>query len=410
MQEAVQAETIPLQQIAPIAGFFTFGEYFQAQGSCQLLNSTLTMVALSESGSLPPQDLQTSALQASAAAYTGGVANRYAIVLSRLATLVTTTTNELDAKNRELHEANAALVASQKQADRIFSALAEALPGTVLDGKYRLDERIGTGGFGAVFRGIQLTLNRPIAIKIFRPSPGNDSAEAIERFRLEGVSAARIVHPNAISILDSGISTDGIAYLVMELLNGHSLTDELKEYGKLSLRRCAEIINPVCSALTEAHRLGIIHRDIKPDNVFLHQTPEGEVVKVVDFGIAKLLGEDTGVDRKLTATDSIIGTPVYMAPERIVGGSGDARSDVYSVGVMLYEMLCGQPPFQHTAGGFYNLVLSHLNDSPPPMKSFNSDVSWEVEEAVGGALEKSPERRPTIAEFATRFNQAVEMV
>src|SRR5262249_48378640 len=161
----------------------------------------------------------------------------------------------------------------------IFSALAKALPGTVLDEKYRLDEKIGTGGFGAVFRGTHLGLNRTIAVKVFRPVPGNDSPEALERFLQEGISACKINHPNAVAVLDSGISADGIAYMVMEFLEGNSLADELRRKLRLTIRRTFEILGPVCEVLEEAHRAGIIHRDIKPENIFLSQAKEGLVVK-----------------------------------------------------------------------------------------------------------------------------------
>src|SRR5207253_10978650 len=130
-------------------------------------------------------------------------------------------------------------------------------------------------------------------------------------------------------------------YLVMELLEGHSLADELEKHGKLSLKRSTDILVPVCDALTEAHKVGIIHRDIKPDNIFLHQTKDGEIVKVVDFGIAKLLDEDSGDLQKLTVAGGIIGTPTYMSPERLSKKPYDGRSDVYSLGIMMYEMLTG---------------------------------------------------------------------
>lgn len=312
---------------------------------------------------------------------------------------------ELDRKNRELDSKIEELIASQKRADRIFSALAEALPGTVLDGKYRLDEKIGAGGFGAVFRATHLGLNRPIAVKIFRPSSGNDSAEAVERFRLEGVSASRVNHPNAIAILDSGISSDGIAYLVMELLEGHSLAEELKRYGRLSPARCARIIEPVCQVLAEAHRAGIIHRDIKPDNIFLHQSAEGEIVKVVDFGIAKLSGENTAENfQNLTASGLIIGTPNYMSPERFKGVPLDGRADVYSLGVTLYEMLCGVFPYPDCGNEFMSLVMAHLQAEPTPLQTFLPDLPAEIEKCVLKTLAKDPEDRPGVAEFGQEFS------
>ncbi|MBX7222291.1 MAG: protein kinase [Blastocatellia bacterium] len=308
----------------------------------------------------------------------------------------------------ETERQNRELVASQQQADRIFSALAEALPGTVLDGKYQLEEKIGTGGFGAVFRAQHLALSIPVAVKVFRPTPGNDSADAVERFRLEGISAARIKHPNAISVLDSGISTEGIAYLVMELLQGHSLNEELHERRQLSLRRTVTIIEAVCQALAEAHRLGIIHRDIKPANIFLNQGPEGEVVKVVDFGIAKFLGEDTPSQRNLTATGGIIGTPTYMSPERLKSEPYDGRADVYSVAVMTFEMLAGRTPFVAQEGDFISIILAHLNQLPPEIRTLAPEVPAQVEAVITLALAKNPEARPGAKEFAETLMQAAQ--
>ncbi|MBX7220464.1 MAG: protein kinase [Blastocatellia bacterium] len=316
---------------------------------------------------------------------------------------------ELDQKNRELGQKNQELIASQQRADRIFSALAEALPGTVLDDKYRLEEKIGAGGFGVVFRATHLTLNRPIAVKVFRPLPGNDSAQAAERFKLEGISASRIQHPNAIQVLDSGVSSEGIAYLVMELLEGRTLSEELHENKAFSLKRCLNIVIQVCEALTEAHRLGIIHRDIKPENVFLNRGPEGETVKVVDFGVAKMVGEDSmgEIAASLTATGSILGTPYYLAPERISNLPYDGRSDVYSVGVMLFEMLCGRLPFAIGASGLVGLVVAHVHEAPPSLRSYNPVVPQKVEAIVNRTLVKNPADRPTAKELAALLSDTL---
>ncbi|MBI4748241.1 MAG: protein kinase [Acidobacteria bacterium] len=313
---------------------------------------------------------------------------------------------KLDHQIQEVKRVNQELVASQQQANRIFSALAEALPGTVLDEKYRLDEKIGAGGFGVVFRATHLRLNRPIAVKVFRPPPGNDSAEAVERFRLEGVSTSRINHPNAVAVLDSGISTDGIAYLVMELLHGHSLADELKQTPSRSLQTCIQWMIPVCQVLAEAHRLGIIHRDIKPPNVFLHRTKDGEIVKVVDFGIAKLSAEDTGDKiNQLTATGSFIGTLTYMAPERMSPQPYDGKVDVYSVGVMMYELVCGKVPFPLTAGGVYGVIMKHLNEMPRPPREITPTIPVELEALILRTLDKNPDQRPTAGELAEALTE-----
>ncbi|MBX7219844.1 MAG: protein kinase [Blastocatellia bacterium] len=319
---------------------------------------------------------------------------------------------ELDRKVQQLAEKNDELVASHQRADRIFSALAEALPGTVLDGKYRLEEKIGTGGFGAVFRAVHVQLDRPVAVKVFRPGPGHDSPEAVERFRREGISATRVNHPNAVSVLDSGISADGIAYLVMELLVGHSLTHELREHGPLPLSRCAEIIEPLCHVLSDAHEAGIIHRDIKPDNVFLHQSKDGEVVKVVDFGIAKLMtAPEESTYEDLTQTGGLIGTPAYMAPERLRGLEYDGRADVYSVGVMLYQMLVGRMPFPVKATtSVVDIILKHVNEEPPPLRRYNPRIPVEVADVVAKALKKDPAQRPSAREVGELFVTAVRGV
>src|SRR5262249_53964270 len=186
---------------------------------------------------------------------------------------------ELAGQNEELSRKNEGLEKAERRTRHVFSALAAALPGTVLDGKYRLEEKIGVGGFATVFRAEHLALQRMVAVKVFRPWEGNDTPEALERFKREGVAACRVQHPNAVSVTDFGICVSGIAYLVMELLTGATLADVLHLERSLPLPRSVEILVPVCELLAEAHDAGLLHRDIKPDNVFLHSSPRGEVVK-----------------------------------------------------------------------------------------------------------------------------------
>jgi serine/threonine protein kinase len=311
---------------------------------------------------------------------------------------------ELEGKNEELKSKNEELIESRKQADRIFSALAESLPGTVLDGKYKIDEKIGSGGYGAVYRGTHLAMKYPIAVKIFKPMPGNDSAEALERFQQEAITACRIHHPNAVAVLDSGISAEGIAYLVMELLQGRPLTKELYYKGKLTLQRSAQILAPVCEVLSKAHSMGIVHRDIKPDNIFLHYGPEGEEVKVIDFGIAKLMETTGSLEIKdLTATGRIIGTPTHISPERIQNQPYDGRSDVYSLGVVLYQMLCGELPFESRSGNVWSLIRMHLEQRPQSPREINPNIPEAVEALILRALEKDPEKRPTAMELKQEF-------
>jgi len=182
---------------------------------------------------------------------------------------------QLEERNAELQRMYEDLVAANRKAERVFSALSDVLPGTVLDDTYRLDARIGQGAFGAVFRAEHLSLQRAVAVKVLRPTADNDAPEAVERFRVEGIAACRLNHPNAVDVIDFGVSASGIAYLVMELLRGYTLGWVLKQRGLLPLDRCVEIMLPVCDVLAEAHALDILHRDVKPENVFLHQTRRG---------------------------------------------------------------------------------------------------------------------------------------
>ncbi|HNH81537.1 MAG TPA: protein kinase [Acidobacteriota bacterium] len=314
---------------------------------------------------------------------------------------------ELAQKNEELAQSKDELIKSYQQAEQIFSALAEVLPGTELDHKYRLDKKIGAGGFGAVYQGTHLAMKRQVAVKVFRPASVNATNESLERFKLEAVSTCRVNHPNAVAVLDSGVSTGGIAYLVMELLQGKSLNQLLGTHRVLSPLRCAEIVIPVCNVLAKAHSLGIVHRDIKPDNIFLHQSDDGEIVKVVDFGIAKLVGDTEEIEaQNLTGTHNLIGTPDYMSPERLNHKPYDGRADVYSVGVMAYQMLVGKPPF-HSDSGFVGVILQHMTKNPDPLRSINPSIPEAVDRAVLRALEKNPEARPTAQEFACELATAV---
>ena len=309
----------------------------------------------------------------------------------------------LQEQNQELMRKNAELIQAQKRTDMVFSALADALPGAVLDQKYRLEEKIGSGGFGAVFRATHLGLNRAVAVKVFRPMPGNDSPEALKRFRLEGASASRVNHPNAVAVLDCGISETGIAYLVMELLDGHSLRDELQQRGVLPPARVIEIALPVCRVLAEVHGRGIVHRDIKPDNIFLHQTKDGEVIKVVDFGLAKIFDDEADSAAAQTMTGGIIGTPAYMAPERVNGDSYDGRTDIYSLGVIMFQMLTGRAPFEANEGGVLALMVMHVMKQPPRLRDLNPAVPQEIEALVLDMLRKDPDTRPGAQQLAQKL-------
>lgn len=313
---------------------------------------------------------------------------------------------ELVSRNQELAESKAAIVRSAQRSELIFAALSEALPGTVLDEKYRVEEKIGSGGFGTVYRGEHILLHHPVAIKVFRPVVGGTALESLDRFRGEGISACRINHPNAVTVLDFDVSAGSLAYLVMELLQGRSLADELRESEKLPPVRCARIMAAVCAALAQAHAAGIIHRDIKPSNIFLHHGNDEELVKVIDFGIAKLSDETQDPDvRSVTATGMFVGTPAYMAPERLSNDPYDGEVDVYSVGVMMFETLSGRHPFR-TAGSGSNWSGAILNPQEPPnLRELEPGVPAELETAVTDAMAMEPGRRPTAAELEGRLRR-----
>ncbi len=278
-------------------------------------------------------------------------------------------------------------------------------PGTVLEGKYRLDSLIGQGSFGAVYRATHLTLQRSVAVKLLDANL-QAGDESLARFQQEGISACRIQHPNAVGIMDFSVTSAGIPFLVMELLRGSTLEDELNRRGRLTPERCAQILMPVCGVLSEAHSLGIIHRDIKPQNIFLHQGRHGELVKVLDFGIAKLIG-DAAAEQELTLEDGVIGTPIYMAPERFVKVPYDGRADVYSLGVMLYEMLVGKPPFYLTGTSPLKVIYAHMNEEPRPPRELNPELTAEVEAVVLRALSKEMESRPTADVLAADLAEAL---
>lgn len=321
---------------------------------------------------------------------------------------------ELVMKNRMLAESRAETLRTAQRSELMFSALSDALPGTVLDEKYRVDEKIGAGNFGTVYRGEHLFLHLPVAIKVFRPLIGNAALESLDRFRVEGISACRINHPNAVTVFDFDVTAGSLAYLVMELLQGEPLSEELRRGGTIAPRRACVIAALVCDVLAEAHTAGIVHRDIKPSNVFLHRGKTGsdEQVKVIDFGVAKLTageGTDPAVASTATLTGGFVGTPAYMAPERVSNDAYDGRADVYSVGVMLFEMLTGQLPFQPKEGGHWSLAMMHVSREPPRVSQLEPGVSRALDDAVHAAMVKEPARRATASEMAATLRRIAGM-
>jgi CheY-like chemotaxis protein len=278
---------------------------------------------------------------------------------------------------------------------------AELAPGMILAGRYRLEARIGSGTFGTVFRATHTELGHSVAIKVLQAS-ANASPDALARFRREGITACRVKHPNAVQVLDFGVTPGGVAYLVMEVLSGYALDQELVDGRTVTLARTVRIMVPVCEALAAAHRSGIVHRDVKPANIFLHLAGGEEIPKVLDFGIARIVGE-AAADPRVTLEGFIVGTPVYMAPERFRNETVDGRSDVYSVGVTLYQMLTGRLPFAADQADPMAVAMRHLEAAVPPM---GHGVPPAVEEVVMNALRKTREHRPDALHLAQDLTRA----
>ncbi|HEX8100735.1 MAG TPA: Stk1 family PASTA domain-containing Ser/Thr kinase [Actinomycetota bacterium] len=251
----------------------------------------------------------------------------------------------------------------------------------VLGDRYELTSMLGHGGMAEVYLGTDRVLGRQVAVKIL----GNqfvDDESFVARFRREAQSAAALNHPNVVSVFDTG-SDDGTHFIVMEYVQGKTLADVIKEDAPLLPERAVEIAEAVAAALGFAHREGIIHRDVKPGNIML--TPTGDV-KVMDFGIARAVSSDS-----LTQTATVLGTATYFSPEQAQGASVDARSDIYSVGVVLYEMLTAHPPF--AADSPVTVAYKHVKEDPTPPSRLNADVSPQLDAIVMKCLAKNPVNR-----------------
>jgi tRNA A-37 threonylcarbamoyl transferase component Bud32 len=278
----------------------------------------------------------------------------------------------------------------------------DPLIGTVIGGRYQLIRRIGKGGMGLVYEADHLGIGKRVAVKLLLDKYSDDP-EVVARFEREARTASAIGDEHIVEVFDAGVTEDGRSYLVMELLIGLSLADVAEATGPMPAARAVPIVRQVLRGLAAAHAKGIVHRDMKPENVFLLQKPDRhDVVKIMDFGISKFL-QDRESKVRLTATGAVIGTPVYMAPEQAMGtGEIDARVDLYAVGVMLYELLAGRPPFQ--APTYIALVTQHLQMPPPPLQMARPDLPTALVVAVHKALEKDPRDR-----FASAAEMAAAM-
>ena len=257
--------------------------------------------------------------------------------------------------------------------------------GQLLDGRYRVESRLAQGGMATVYRGRDLRLDRVVALKVAHPELASDH-EFIRRFITEARAVAQLSSPNVVAIFDQG-SVGGINYIAMEYVPGPTLREVLTARGALSVRESLDIIEGVLAGLAAAHRAGIIHRDVKPENVLLGN--DG-TVKVADFGLAR----SASVPRS-TKTGMIIGTAAYLAPEQVSASSSDARTDVYAVGVMLFEMLTGTQP--HTGESALAVAYKHVNDVVPPPSSLVRGLPPALDALVALATSRDPDLRPSDA-------------
>jgi serine/threonine-protein kinase len=294
----------------------------------------------------------------------------------------------LDSRSEAFH--NVGSVSAEAEAD---TEAGPSLVGTVLAGRYRIERLLGSGGMGSVYRAEHVLMRKACAVKVLHREM-TQVKEVVARFEREAVAAARIEHPNVATATDFGQLENGSFYLVLEFIEGKSLSQLIAEVGPLNEERALLIARQISDALAAAHAAGIVHRDLKPDNVMLVSKDGGsDFVKVLDFGIAKVKLEEPGPNEQaLTRLNTVMGTPEYMSPEQARGEPVDHRADLYTVGVILYEMLSGRSPFRHEE--FVVVLTKKLTEDPPPLPAH---VSAGTRELVSGLLQRTPDERPQSA-------------
>lgn len=286
----------------------------------------------------------------------------------------------------------------------------EDLVGHTLVNKYALLALIGKGGMSAVYRAKDLKLNKMLAVKLMLPHLASQNINA-KRFQIEAQAASSLYHPNLIATHDYGVTDRGMPYIAMDLVDGKSLSEVLKEDGALPIKRAIPIFIQICDALAHAHGKNVLHRDLKPSNVMLTTTgSQFDFVKLVDFGIAKMLPEnDNDRAAELTRTGEIFGSPQYMSPEQCTSAALDARSDIYSMGCLLYEVIAGAPPFK--SDNVMEILFAQMNESPPGFKQVNTnlEIPQNLQLIIYRCLAKDPEERyqsaSELAQELNKFNQ-----
>jgi len=276
--------------------------------------------------------------------------------------------------------------------------------GVIFAGRFRLVQVLGQGGMGVVYLAEHSVMGRKVALKVLHET-GQQDAKTISRFRREARAACRVDHPHVATIHDFGHDEDQVPYLVMEYVPGPSLADLVRREGALPVPRAVNILVQVAGGLAAAHRCRVIHRDLKPDNVVL-TTHDGyeDWVKLMDFGLAKIVDpeETTG----LSATGTILGTPMYMSPEQVSGVKVDPQTDLYSFGVVAFELLTGEPPF---VGAFQEVMRAHVHKEPPSPSAITGreDIPPNLEKLVLHCLAKKPDQRPSGADHVVALLHAL---
>lgn len=280
------------------------------------------------------------------------------------------------------------------------------LTGTVLDGRYRVESVLGQGGMGTVYKAVQTSMGRPVAIKTLNPSLAA-APQFFERFKREAEVASRLRHPNIITVFEFGRSPEGIYYIVMEYLEGESLRQRVKRHGPLSLRAAVAVLEQIALGLAHAHKHQVVHRDLKPHNIMLTEVDGSEYVRVLDFGLVKALEQED--EEQLTSTGQVLGTPQYMPPEQAGGETVDQRSDLYSLTGVLYFCLTGTSPFQ--ANTVRKALTAALTQTVPPVATHRkgAPVPRKMDEFLRKGLAKDQENRyQSCEEFIAELKGSVE--
>ncbi|MEP6494903.1 MAG: protein kinase [bacterium] len=279
------------------------------------------------------------------------------------------------------------------------------LVGQIIADRYHVMKKLGEGGMGQVYLVEHVKMGRKSALKVMHPGMVKD-IDAISRFNREAANASRIAHANVAAVYDFGETPDGIIYLAMEFVDGPPLTSVIEQAGALPAKRAAEIVRQTAEALAVAHDMGIVHRDLKPDNIMIAKTRDGDdLVKVVDFGIAKA----NNAAQKVTKTGLVVGTPEYMSPEQLAGDKLDGRSDIYSLGLVAFNMLTGKLPFPSDSA--QESMIMRLTDRPKPLAEMRPEVVWpeDVQAVMDKALERDASLRyQTATEFGRDLVRAID--